>query len=722
VRWCGGVYKKKKLMYSSPRFDEASNTLDYVFFSGFPSLPAGLFQVAETKPQDGQNARKIARTIQVRNDGFGFHRSPEVRHLQLSTSGVTMLRSIRSTAFLGTLLLAGAASAQTKPAKSAATDDTLIENGKPGAAPAANEGAGAPVAVPAPPPPADDEAAVEETPSAPKRRTISGAGLSTQSTTKGGGEEVGDSSSDKDWGFKFKGFFRAPMRIGIDTSGRLGKSTDSSGGGSLTANTLQFHAPPVVPDGNYTRWMYTNINPGPWAELLFQYGNQRVMMTTSIASYNITSGGWRELQDQLGIDRAFLTLKFPEALGNLGGMAWDVGIFSNSYGAAGKYDAGQYETYIIGRTRLAGATATADMDVSDDVKLIFEGGGGAKVDQQYQQYASDPAAPSYSRNLCTADTGTSKACFDYPSWQPFPGNKTQQGTNMLGHLHAGAVINGVLTVQAHYIGSFVKDKRWNVATTGGTSAYPGADFVPGYGYIQVAGIDFKLNGGWMGDGYIGYSYIKAKNALTINDSIEVLHSQGGWQFAQNYFPTAYLRGYGGDGEVHTIAGQYTFSLAAFMMRPRPFWGQTADITIRPFFMFNKVTGATDGVDNMTKFKGGFDVLYSFIPMMSAGLRFDAVNPNMSNSDQTFYVFSPRLVFRSEFVTHEAIVLQYSYYGYGSAYTDPSRSAGTSLTDPGVMPWPYGKYGTWSIGNSKDTPGLNTVPDKHVVSLWAQMWW
>jgi hypothetical protein len=93
---------------------------------------------------------------------------------------------------------------------------------------------------------------------------------------------------------------------------------------------------------------------------------------------------------------------------------------------------------------------------------------------------------------------------------------------------------------------------------------------------------------------------------------------------------------------------------------------------------------------------------------------------MDNNEQTFYVFSPRLVFRSEFVTHEAVVLQYSYYKYGAAYTDPVKSAGTagSTTDPGVMPWPYGQYGTWSIGSA----GLNTVPDKHVVSLWAQMWW
>lgn len=622
-------------------------------------------------------------------------------------------KSVSQAAFVGAILLGGAASAA-EPT-SAAADEGKSANPAAPAAPA--EGA-APVAVPAPPPPPVDDAMEAEVPkAAAKKRSVSGAGLDTQAVTIGGGVEVGD-ASEKDWGFKFKGYFRAPMRLGINGSGRLGKPTDSPDGSSLTKNQMQFHAPPVVPDGNYTRWTYTNINPGPWAELLFQYGNQRVMMTTSIASYNITSGGWRELQDQLGIDRAFLTLKFPEALGDLGGMAWDVGIFSNRYGAMGKYDAGQYETYLIGRTRMAGATATADMDVSDDVKLIFEGGAGAKVDQQYQRYSSLEGAGDYARNLCTADTGGGKPCFDYPSWQPFPGNKTQQGTNMLAHAHAGMVYKGILTAQAHYIGSFVKDKRWNVASTGGVAAYPGYATVPGYGYIQVAGVDFKLDGGWMGDGYVGYSYVKAKNALTVNDSIELLHSQGGWQFTQNYFPTAYAAGSGGDGEVHSVAFQYTFSLAAFMMRPRPFWGQTADITIRPFLMFNKVTGTPNGIDNVTKFKGGLDVLYSFMPMMAAGLRLDTVNPNMDNSEQTFYVFSPRLIFRSEFVTHEAIVLQYSYYKYGDAYLDPTKSAGNGSANPGVMPWPYGQYGTWSIGST----GLNTQPDKHVVSLWAQMWW
>jgi len=517
-----------------------------------------------------------------------------------------------------------------------------------------------------------------------RKRILAGAGLDTQAVTVGGAADVGDSSSEKDWGFKFKGFMRAPMRVGISRS-----VPPANTASDVHQNDLQFHSIPVTPDGNYTRWAFTNIAPGPWAELLFQYGNQRVMMTTSIASYNITSGGWRELQDQLGIDRAFITLKFPEALGNVGGMAWDVGIFSNRYGAMGKYDGGEYETYLIGRTRVAGATATADLEVGDDTRLILEGGVGAKVDQQYQTYRGSDSVYT--------------ATYDYPTWQPYPGNKVQQGSNVLAHFHVGAVLAGMLTLEAHYIGSFVKDARWNVGTTGGTSGtYPSDGSVPGYGYIQVGGLDLKLDGGWRGDGYLGYSYVKAKNALTVNDSIEVLHSQGGWQLAQNYFPD-------GNGAIHSVAGQYTFSLAAMLMRPRPFWGQAADLTVRPFFMFNRVTGTTGGTQDVSKLKYGLDTVYAFMPMMAIGLRFDVVSPTLSDSTQTFMAWSPRLIFRSEFVTHETIVLQYSYYHYGSAYTDPSRS-------DSVMPWPFGQFATLS------TAKLQMQPDQHVVTLYASMWW
>ena len=97
-------------------------------------------------------------SFQVWNGGFGFLNPSGARRPLLSTSGVTMLRSIRSTAFLGTILLTGAAVAQTKAPPS---DENLIEGSTPSdtaeapaIAPAKVEPAPAPtpVAVPAPPP------------------------------------------------------------------------------------------------------------------------------------------------------------------------------------------------------------------------------------------------------------------------------------------------------------------------------------------------------------------------------------------------------------------------------------------------------------------------------------------------------------------------------------------------------------------------------------------
>ncbi len=615
-----------------------------------------------------------------------------------------MLRSIQSTAFLGTILLTGAAMAQ--PNAPAPTTPASAESpaNPPAAAPApaakAEEApAPAPVAVPAPPPP--EAQPVVQAPKA-KKRTVAGAGLDSQSLTYSSGntEAVESTTSDKDWGFKFKGYFRGPMRVGITEAGYLNSATGSTAPG-YTPSTLQFHAPPVTPDSNYTRWDFTGISPGPWAELFFQYGNQRVMMTTSIASYNITSGGWRELQDQLGIDRAFLTLKFPEALGNLGGMAWDVGVFSNFYGALGKYDGGEYQTYLFGRTRLAGATGTADLELNDDWKLVVEGGFGAKMDQMYQMYGPTSAAPTLAANAPR---------YEYPSWVPYPGQDVQNGTNLLAHIHVGFVYDSVWTFTGHYINSFVRDNRWNVASTGGTSLRPAYDKAPGSASIQVMGGDVRWAGGWI-DAYAGYSYLKGHNVGAVSDSIEVLHSQGGWQLAQNYFQDLKDPNHigDGDGNIHSVAGQATFSLAGFMMRPRPFWGQGTDVNVTLFGMYNKITGTHYTDTNLSKLKYGADIIYSFMPMMAVATRLDAVNPDMGDSTQSFYALSPRLVFRSEFVTHEMVTLQYSRYFYGSAYKDPSR-----VDD--VMPWPFGANGTYDIRV------LGGHPDENVVTLSASMWW
>ena len=511
----------------------------------------------------------------------------------------------------------------------------------------------------------------------PKRRgRTTQLGLSPQ-TTEVANPSAGLPSEAEaltsNWGFRFHGFFRGPMRLSLGTEPGQG---------------LQFHAPPVTPDLNYTTWSYTNNNPGPWGEMLFQYGNNRATVTMAIAGYNITEGSWRELQDQFGIDRAFLTLNFPDALGDVGMMVWNVGVFGDRYGAMGKYDGGAYDTYMIGRTRVAGATGIFDFDLADNFKLVAEGGGGAKMD--VQQWHLSP----------------------YPSWQPFPGH-AQMGTTMLAHAHVGGVFANTLTLTGHIIYTWTQDAMrmdMNAASAPSDRPFP-ADYVsPGLvnagrdGSMRILGVDLRLDGGWLGDGYLGFSSIKTVNVGVLSDTVEVMHSQGGWQYQANYTGGIYSPG---DSTVNGIGFQYTFSLAAFLLRPQPWWGQGADFTVQLFGMYNVISGvAAADEQGKRKLKLGTQVLYSPLPFLSGGARFDSVQPNMDDRTHSFWVLSPRLILRTGFVTREQITLQYQYYSYGSWYTNhPTVTQG--------LPFPYGQTGNlW----------LPLQPDRHTFTVAASMWW
>ena len=156
----------------------------------------------------------------------------------------------------------------------------------------------------------------------------------------------------------------------------------------------QWHSPTRVPGYLYTTWEYTNTVHGPWAQLNFTYGNSRAMATVIVDSYSQTDGGYKHLQAQQGIDQAFLTLNFPDALGELGTLTWNIGTFQNRYGTMGKYDGGMYETYLFGRTHITGETLTANLtniDSAGDWAFSVEDGFGAKYD--LVPYLNNPVLP-----------------------------------------------------------------------------------------------------------------------------------------------------------------------------------------------------------------------------------------------------------------------------------------------------------------------------------------
>ena len=212
-----------------------------------------------------------------------------------------------------------------------------------------------------------------------------------------------------EWKFEVTGYFRAPMRMSwgpavTQETNAMGQAIDSG---------TQLRTPPMVPDANYIDWRYTNSLVAPWTELNFKYGNDRVKAQVQIASYNLTDPGYRRLESNLGINQAFIQMLWPE----LGGSEnWHltliVGGFTNRYGAAGRYDAGKYETYLFGRTHVAGLTANVAYDVSDDWTFQVEVGGGGKLEPIPYYGAPGPAGGDPRTQL--------------PMWEPYPGPRPME--------------------------------------------------------------------------------------------------------------------------------------------------------------------------------------------------------------------------------------------------------------------------------------------------------
>jgi hypothetical protein len=500
--------------------------------------------------------------------------------------------------------------------------------------------------------------------------------------------------STGEWKFDVTGYFRAPLRFSWGPQ----TTADPLHNGSTTDAGTQLRTPPLVPDANYIDWRYTNSMVAPWTELNFHYGNDRVKATVQIASYNITDSGYRRLEANLGINEAFISMSYPEFIDEDARLTLIAGAYTNRYGAAGRYDAGRYETYLFGRTHVAGATVTFDQDVNDWT-FEAEGGFGGKL-EPIPFYAS-PGISSTNPNA------------QLPAWEPYPGPVPQEST-FVAHGHLGAVFKKQWIFGLHYIDVFANDVERAGSYTGAQIGFGGGSLnkmprdpegdKPG---IRIYGADLKLLGGVLGDGYIGYSHLAATNALYIADAIEVLHSFGGWQLHDNYFGPP-----GGTeevtGSIDSVEFQYSFSFGQLFHYPQAFWGDGVDLIGTIFGMYNKVNAPKAAGFSLSKLKYGTEWTYTPLPWLGIGGRFDVVEPNLDIAGESFSVISPRIMFRTAFVTHEQILIQYSRYFYGDLY------------DAGITPKPGFMSGSQFPYNSQ--PGAAGLGmDKNAAQIAAIIW-
>lgn len=443
------------------------------------------------------------------------------------------------------------------------------------------------------------------------------------------------------WKVWVGGYVRAPLRLSWGPATTIAPNGADAG--------TQLRTGPLVPDANETDWRYTGSLAPPWTELDFHVGNPQVTATVQIASLNLTDAGYRRLDANLGINQAFLTLRSPALLAGHVRLAITAGGFSNRYGAAGRLDAGRYDTFLFGRTHVAGETTTLACALGAWT-LLAEHGFGAKLEP----------IPFYRTALPNPDLPPPDPA---RAWDPHSGPVPQEST-FVHHGHLGLRYRDALLLGVHAIDVFANDDQRAGANLG--TFAPGYVRPPGLASPRITIVGAELR--WqavLGDGYLGVARLDARNADYLGGAIDVLDSAEGWQLHDNFFgaPGAAERA---TGRIDTALFQHIVSFARLLRGSRTGdGGGGPDLIAAMFAMYNRVRGAIDPAFDHDKLKVGGELVYLPLSWLGIGGRFDVVEPNIDDRTQTFQVASPRLVLRTAFLTHEQILLQYSRYFYGA---------------------------------------------------------
>jgi hypothetical protein len=545
----------------------------------------------------------------------------------------------------------------------------------------------------------------------------SAAGESGTSAATRRGPAVGTD----EWKLDFHGYFRAPMRIGMGKRDVAAPELDVDGASSTTLH------PPLIPDDQFLSFQSTPHNKRDWAELFFTIGNSFASGTVSIQGYNFAEAAWNDTDTQFGISQAFVNLTPDMGYENVR-LSLKAGAFSDKYGQAGRYDAGEYDTYLFGRTHQAGETLHIDFDLDEANTLYLEHGIGTK--------------------------------------RPDPSHFNNARFTLLHHAHVGLKQGRDLEFGAHYLVAWTQEEDRAFDATTFASTRTG---LPD-GKMWVAGVEGRAELGAFGYIYAGFSHIGAEYAVTVAPAIEVLHAFGGGQFSlgltDNYLnapgcaatahpdaPAAPVPANGapvpanwgihsngcsdGNGSVNAVSAQYEFSLTNFLQLSsggQRFWGEGQDLKLALYGLLAAVnsesldttTDAGPGEPlpteySVTKLKFGADLQYAALPWLTGAVRMDRVQPNSNVSEQSFSVLSPRIVLRSKWVTREQISFQYSRYLYNQRTCDAGDTMHCVQPPPAAVP--YEGFGVTPISQDPGNRAApNVRPDVNVFKIEASMWW
>jgi hypothetical protein len=491
--------------------------------------------------------------------------------------------------------------------------------------------------------PASDDKPQDE----PQQQTRTSLGLAPgtpQVSTLPGGitPAYGQKSTDEgDWRFDFHGFITMPLRLGLNK--RSGPVTNEQ-------YETVLHAPPVVPDYRDS-FTYTGVVPEPYVQLNFSYGNSIVTGNVFVLSRTASTGAsYFDSTKHTGITDAFLTFNIPDLVKQTH-LEIHVGAFTNRYGSMGEYDEGRYGAPVIARTNGVGETVVAQLQLSRDWSLELQQGIQGQLDKAPNGIMSD-------------------------AWNDYADPNV--GTSFVHHLHGGLGFANTATLGLHYMSAWSQDDR---ASQGVTPD----------GKIGILGADLRFTLGRFGHLYLVGAYTDAENSRSVGRIVEILNAPGGPGLMKNYLgPNS-----NGTGTLTTLGFQYDLSVARYIYG-NTFDGMGPDIVGSLFGLRTHVTSDDPAWNDVDKQKFGIEGTYSLLSWLAASARIDHVQPNVDDKDESFTILSPKVIFRTDWQSHDQVALGYSHFFYGNEVV--VRSGTPPMDDPTIN------------------------PDEDVISLSASMWW
>ncbi len=471
--------------------------------------------------------------------------------------------------------------------------------------------------------------------------------------------------------FEFHGYLASSFRMGV------GKRDTALAGQKVTT----LHADPIVPGGAYGWLEQTNLVPGPWSQLTFQYGNDTVRATAIIGAWSLgraqDATGYAQTESQIWLNDAFLTYT-PKVAPF--GLAITAGVFQDQYGQMAQYSNGQYGIPLMGAIQGMGIKSALLIPLEGGVDLTVEGG--------------------FKGDLARVPAGIAiDATTNFP--------RPEEGSTYAAHGHVSATWKNV-TPALHYVHSWSQDDVYSPPDDPLTLVNENTSWPDGS--LDIYGADIRANMARFGYFYAGVSHVVGKDTVSLSNLVQFMNSGGGRDFMERFWGF----GSGGNGEL-TLAGlEYRLSLGTLLRYPQDFWGVGPDLTLALFGVYGSAKGGCDQFSEQTDgsvcipggdlgefdtqvAKYGIEGIYSFSKYVLATLRLDAVHPDLDEDDQTFHAITPRLIFRSDWQARETVGIQYTGY----------------LFEEDAVPI------------NGDTRLVNTNsqnPDQHMFALFATMYW